>query len=63
MIRHFTGISDVYHGKWVVKKRKLILYDYEIKMRPGPFKKRWDRWKIKGERLISKQGFLLEFKK
>jgi len=61
--RGFTGISDVYHGKWIVKNRKLVLYDYEIKMRPRPFKRHWDRWKIKGERLISKQGFLLEFKK
>jgi hypothetical protein len=61
--RGFTGISDVYHGKWKIQKKKLILYDYEIKIRPSSFKERWSRWKIKEETLISKQGFLLELKK
>ena len=61
--RGFTGISDVYHGKWIIKKRKLILYDYEIKIRPGSFKERWSRWKTKGETLISKQGLRIELKK
>ena len=27
--RGCTGSSDIYHGKWKVRKRKLILYDYE----------------------------------
>lgn len=29
--RGLTGISDIYHGKWKVRKRKLILCDYEKK--------------------------------
>ncbi len=61
--RGFTGISDVYHGKWIIKKRKLILYDYEIKIRPSSFKGRWDCWKIKEDKLISKQVYLLELQK
>jgi hypothetical protein len=61
--RCFTGISDVYHGKWKIQKKKLILYDYKIKIRPGSFKERWSRWKIKGETLISKQGLRIELKK
>jgi hypothetical protein len=61
--RGFTGISDIYHGKWKIQKKKLILYDYEIKIRPGSFKERWSRWKTKGETLISKQGLRIELKK
>lgn len=30
--RGFTGISDIYHGKWKVRKRKLILYDYKKRL-------------------------------
>ncbi|MFM7681549.1 MAG: hypothetical protein ACKO7P_02255 [Bacteroidota bacterium] len=58
--RGFTGISDVYHGRWLVKKRKLVLYDYEIKIRPSTFKRGWDCRKIRGETLLSKQGFTLQ---
>ena len=61
--RGFTGISDIYHGKWKIQKKKLILYDYEIKIRPGSFKGRWDCWKIKEDKLISKQVYLLELQK
>jgi|688.fasta_scaffold862436_2 hypothetical protein len=58
--RGFTGISDVYHGKWKVKKRKLILYDFEKKIRPMPFEDYWDCWIIKGEKIISPRGSTLD---
>jgi hypothetical protein len=61
--RGFTGISDIYHGKWKVRKRKLILYDYEKKVRPIRFEDNWDCWKIKGTKIISRKGLGLEFQK
>ncbi len=61
--RGCTGISEIYHGKWKVRKRKLILYDYEKKVRPIRFEDNWDCWKIKGTKIISKRGLSLEFQK
>lgn len=54
--RGFTGISDIYHGKWKVRKRKLILYDLKKKVRSIRFEDNRDCWKIKETKIISRRG-------